>query len=238
MTMSGASSYITAFGSSAIVTSVELTLRTQRHPFNDRRSKAVGWWAAIVGIDTLIGFVILFGLVKSSVIAPNLPDGTSGWLSGIVIGVLGPLALRSPVRKSKFRDTEVAVGITYIYDAVRVFSLYALDERMVRLKRKDVSQIREFWKAARLNPFDLVEELRAHLGEHERMEDDTKQRIGNELTNLLTIPGEDQQFDMLIKLMRRERLKAMMDDFSARSSPGGSKTESRSISEMPPRGHP
>lgn len=219
--MSSVNSYFAALGASTIVTSVELALRNQRHPFNDRRWKAVGWWIVVVAIDALVGFSILFGLVNTSVISPNLPHGASAWGSGVVIGFLGPLALRSPVRKSKLKDTEVPVGITYVYDAARLFSLYALDERMVRLKRKDVSRTRESWKTAGHKPFELVEELRVHVEEHERIDDDARQRIGIELENLLTLPGEDQQFDMLIKLMRRERFKAMMDDFSVRSSSAG-----------------
>ena len=52
----------------AIVTSVELAFRNQRHPFGDRRFKASAWWLFVVLIDAIVGCLMLLGAVAADVV--------------------------------------------------------------------------------------------------------------------------------------------------------------------------
>lgn len=212
-------SYVIAFVTASIATSAELSFRNQRHPFRDKRSKAVCWWCVIAIIDGLVSLAVLAGLTASNVVS-KVPSGSPPFVLGIVVGILGPLALRSPVRKSEVKGQESPVGITYVYDIVRLYSIYALDERMTRLKRRDVSDMRRKWAALGVTAEIVAGEIQAHLKDHDQLADDVKVRVAGEVENALTIPEEDQRLDMLIKIVRKERFRSLIDYFS--SSPGRS----------------
>jgi hypothetical protein len=208
-------SYVSACLAACAVTNVELLYRNQRHPFHDKRMKAVGWWVSVVAIDVLIAGALVAGLIQTNLIQPPTVTNSQVWVTGFLTGLLGPLALRSPIRKKQINEQEVSVGITYVYDIVRLNALYALDERLVRLRRRDVSELRESWKAKGIDPDAIATEIRLHLDDHARLPNESKDRIIDQITNVMTLPYEDDRIDGLIKILRAERFKSLMDDFNA-----------------------
>jgi hypothetical protein len=155
----------------------------------------------------------MVGIVVSHVVG-KLPTDGSPMVLGGVVGLTGPLALRSPVRKSEVKGRESPMGITYLYDVARLYSLYALDERMTRLRRRDVSEMRQNWITLGWTSEVVAEEVSGHLQDYSRLDDALKSRITEEVGNALTLPQEDQRIDSLIKLLRRERFRSLIDHFS------------------------
>lgn len=204
---------------STVVTCVELSYRNQRHPFGDRHFKALLWWVTLVAIDAGIGIAILFGVV--AVKLGNWPNNSlaSGIWLGILIGILGPLGLRSPVKNSNVGNKRAEVGITYVYDLIRLNALFALDERFVRLRRRDVALRREHWKSLGICIDDIVNEFNRHLDDHVRMSTDHREQIREKIRIALTVPDEDTQMNGLIKLMKAERLNSLIDEFDCRVIP-------------------
>lgn len=212
---------VVALGASTtMVTCVELSYRNQRHPFGDRRFKAALWWTVIVVIDTAAGLAILFGILTVKLVGqPEINSAKGIWL-GIILGILGPLALRSPVKKVQIKDKEATVGITYVYDLARVSALAALDERLIRLRRRDVTLRRERWKSNGIDVDEVIVEFGRHIDDHERMSEDRRTEIRSSLANILTVPDDDLRLNGLIKLMKTVRFNALIDEFDSRSSAG------------------
>lgn len=209
-----------AAASAAFVTCVELAYRQQRHPFGDRRHKALAWWAAVVTIDGIISVALLLGLVATDAVA--MPDDKLNSLAkAAVLGILGPLALRSPIRKTKIDGEDEQVGITYIYDKVRYQALYALDERLVRLRRVDVRSIRVRWIAAGVQPQTVADELLRHLEEYRHLPDDIRQQAADATTAALSFPTDEAQLEAIIKILRTYRFRSLIDHFSSYTSPQG-----------------
>lgn len=206
-------------GSSTLVTCVELSYRNQRHPFGDKHFKAVLWWAATVVIDAAVGLAVFVGVVTVKLTDQADIKAASGISLAVTIGVLGPLALRSPVKNSNISNKEAGVGITYVYDLVRLNALFALDERFVRLKRRDVMNRRERWQAQGINIEEILEELNRHIDDHTRMSADRREQIRENIRNVLTVPDEDVQMNGLIKLMKAERFNSLIDEFDERVVP-------------------
>jgi len=200
-----------------VVTSIELLYRNQRHPFGDRMQKAAAWWFCVVALDCAVAGLMLIGLLSSGNLGVNTSHDKRGWLFAALIGVLGPLALRSPIRTSEFQGKDSGVGITFVYDRARLYALYALDERLVRLRRRDVTQMRIEWMRAGLTPSLVAHEIQTHVAEYDRMEDAARERIEAQSRTCLSIPDEDDQMEALIKLLRGERLRSLIDDFSQRT---------------------
>lgn len=212
----------------ALITLVELSYRHQRHPLGDRRSKALGWWLLLALTDASIALGITFGLTEFDVVqlSPNasLPD----WGKGLAIGIIGPLALRSPIRTKEIRSEDAPIGITYIYDIVRLYILFAVDERMVRLRRADVTNMRTRWMNEGLSPIEVADYLRRHIEEHPQLQQHSKEEANESVRQCLTLPAEEQQMDALIKLLRANRFSSVRDHFSVQieaSAKGGAATD-------------
>ena len=199
------------------VTSIELLYRNQRHPFGDRRQKAAAWWFGVVALDCVLAGLMLIGLIKTGSLGLSTTDDSPSWVVAALIGVLGPLALRSPIRKAEVQGRDSSVGITFVYDIARLYALYALDERIVRLRRRDVTQMRTEWIHAGLIPTLIAHEIRAHVAEYNRMDDMSRERIQLQSMTCLSFPDEDDQMEALIKLLRAERLGSLVDEFSLRA---------------------
>lgn len=200
-----------------VVTSVELLYRNQRHPFGDRMQKAAAWWFCVVALDCAVAGLMLIGVLKSGNLGLSTIDNSPRWVIAALIGILGPLALRSPIRTAEVQGKDSGVGITFVYDRARLYALYALDERLVRLRRRDVTQMRNEWVKAGLTPAVVAHEIRAHLAAYDRLDDASRERIEAQSVTCLSFPDEDDQMEALIKLLRGERLRSLVDDFSLRA---------------------
>lgn len=170
----------------------------------------------MVAIDVTIGIAILFGIVSVKLAGSSEIDLAKGIWLGIILGILGPLALRSPVKKTQINNKEATVGITYVYDLARVNALYALDERFVRLKRRDVTLRRERWQSCGIDVDEIASEFNRHIDDHERMAEDRRAEIRASMENILTLPNEDLRMNGLIKLMRTARFTSLIDEFDSR----------------------
>ncbi|GAA5166878.1 hypothetical protein GCM10023321_58710 [Pseudonocardia eucalypti] len=212
------------------VTSMELIFRSQRHPFGDRKMKAVGWWLAVAALDAGVACAMLAGAVGIELVDPATVDHGNELLKALVIGGLGPLALRSPVRKTKVKDQDSTVGMTYVYDIARLYALYALDERYVRLKRNDVRKTRAHWKALGLDSRKVAAAIRRHLTDHDRLDIEKRDAITAGVANSMTLPTEDERLSALIKLINLSRFSALCDELSAyRESADASELEIDSL---------
>jgi hypothetical protein len=204
--------YACAGGGSALVTTIELLFRNQRLPVGDFKMKAVGWWLVVTVIDVLIACVGLFGLVKLGVVDSATEKIDQAWLLGFVAGILGPLALRSPIRESKVDERESLVGMTYIYDAARLRAMYALDDRLLRLRRQDVSKVKEKLKAKGMTVEVLITKTREHVEEHPALTEDRKDDIRSKIALIETVRDDDKQFDGVVKLLREVRFNGLLDE--------------------------
>ncbi len=169
--------YVVSAAAGGSVTCVELSFRSQRHPFGDRRMKAVGWWVTVAALDSGIACAMLAGAVGAKLIDPASANQSNQIIQAILVGALGPLALRSPVRKAKVKEQESTIGITYIYDIARLYGMYALDERFVRLKRNDVQKTRVQWKLRGLDSRKVAVAIRRHLDDHDRLDSERRDEV-------------------------------------------------------------
>jgi hypothetical protein len=171
-------SAVVALGAaSAAVTSVELSYRNQRHPFGDRHFKAFLWWIVVVAVDAGVGIAVFFGVLTVKLAGQANFNAAKGIWLGIIIGVLGPLALRSPVKNSTISNKQTTVGITYVYDLIRLNALLALDERFVRLKRRDVTVRRERWQSCGIGVDEIVDEFQRHIDDYDRLPTERSEQI-------------------------------------------------------------
>ena len=207
---------------SGMVTSIELSYRNQRHPFGDRHFKAFLWWVVVVAVDAGVGVAVLFGVLTVKLAGQENFNTANGVWLGIIVGVLAPLALRSPVKNSTISNKQTTVGITYIYDLIRLNALLALDERFVRLKRRDVTIRRERWQSRGVDVQQVVNEFQRHIDDHVRLPADRREDIRRRVRIILTVPDDEAQMNGLIKLMKSERFNSLIDEFDARRLPSAS----------------
>jgi len=207
-------SYLACVGAAVVATSIELAFRNQRHPFGDKMFKAVGWWLAVAIIDAAVGLLMLAGAVGIQILDPSTVSNTNKILQGIAVGALGPLALRSPVRRTQIQDQEYQVGITYVYDVARLQATYALDERFVRLKRRDVTVKKDAWQGRGLDSSLVAAAIHRHVDDHQRLAVDQQDRVSAVTANSLTLPSEDQRMTALIKLIREARFASLIDELN------------------------
>lgn len=200
----------------AAITLVELSCRNQRHPFGDRRSKALMWWILLVLSDVAIALLIAFGLQEFDVLQLRTDDKLPSWVQGLAVGALGPLALRSPIRTKEIRSEQAPIGITYVYDIVRLYIFFAVDERMVRLRRADVTGLRQRWMRGGTTAIEIAEYLGRHVEEHPQLQAEAKEEASEAIRKCLTLPSEEQQMDALIKLLRARRFSSVRDHFTIR----------------------
>lgn len=208
-------SYLACGSAAVVVTSIELACRNQRHPFGDRKFKAAGWWLAVAIIDVAVALLTLAGAVSIEILDPSVVSNSNKILQGIAVGVFGPLALRSPVRKTQVHDHDTQVGVTYVYDVARLYAAYALDDRFVQLKRRDVVAMKGAWLRRGLDSRLVAAAIQRHLNDHERLEVNQRERVVKAVENSLTLPSEDQCMIALIKLIRQERFASLVDELGS-----------------------
>jgi hypothetical protein len=162
----------------------------------------------------LYGFIAV-GVLRGAGLSLQY-KGASPVLVGAIVGLVGPLALRSQITTKKIAGKESPVGITYIYDVARINALYALDERMVRLRRRDVRQKRHKWLELGLDAEIVAREFIRHVDDHERIPEERRQALKDQAQAALEVRGDEGlRMDGMIKLLRRERFGALIDELDA-----------------------
>ena len=207
--------FIGAGISSAVITVVELVCRNQRHPFGDRLNKALFWWLLLALLDAALAMAIVAGVAEADILALAPEAELPSWWQGVIIGAVGPLALRSPIRTKKIRNEDAPIGVTYVYDIARIYIFFAVDERMVRLRRSDVTDLRVRWITGGVIVADVAEYLRKHVEEHPQLSLEAKEEVSEAVGQCQTLPTEEQQMDGLIKLLRSRRFSAVRDHFTS-----------------------
>lgn len=199
-----------------LVSTVELAFRNQRHPFGDLRNKALWWWIVVAATDAAVAVLVNLGFTGAAGLPKSNAQGNP-LIAAVLVGVLGPLALRSPIRKKEVAGRETGVGITYVYDVIRLASLRALDERLVRLRRLDVDKRCATWTGAGILPEEVWVAIEAHVEEYQQLEPGAREEILSGVAVCQSFPTDAQQMESLIKLMRQNRLQSLIDEFSARA---------------------
>ncbi|MFJ9780651.1 hypothetical protein ACIRSS_13775 [Amycolatopsis sp. NPDC101161] len=168
----------------------------------------------MVLVDYIAASLLMLGYAKVAAVDNVTKGNVSEIVAGLAVGLLGPLALRSPVKRSEVKGKSVSVGFTYLYDVARLNAVFALDERMVRLRRQDLNVIRGRWMAAGLLPAGIAEEVVRHAKEMPSIDEADKKRIGKEVASVLTLPDEEEKFNMLITILRNERFRSIIDHYN------------------------
>jgi hypothetical protein len=194
-----------------VVTNLELAFRSGRHPFGDSKQKALGWWLAVAFIDSCVAALLAAGItaLPASVEIPQAGGGNATLPA--LMGVLGPLALRSPIRRAAIDDRESPIGITYLYDVVRVKALYALDDRMTWLVRSDVRRTCAQLVEAGHSPSALAKVIREHAADHRGLDGTQRDAVEASVSEVLALPPR-LQMSALIKVARKYRFKAVLDN--------------------------
>lgn len=200
-----------------VVTSIELAFRYQRLPLGDDRCKAIWWWITVAIMDMIVGFLVFYGFIAAGILQKyglNINSNKNDPLAvGAVIGLIGPLALRSQVATKKIAGKDSPVGITYVYDVVRINALYALDERMVRLKRRDVRERRYKWITLGLDAEIVAAEFLHHLDDHEHISEDRLEMLKSHISLILDVRDDESvRLDAIIKFLKKERFGALVDE--------------------------
>ena len=192
--MSGAF-YVAAGLAAAVTSTAQLLADHGRLPYGNNSLRAIGWWLLILALDGLVAVGATRGIVP---IADMGTVNASGAARAVLVGVLAPLALRSPIRKASVAGSPEPVGVTYVYDVVRIRLEWALDERMTRLRRVDSkTAIKALadkgWTGRTLGP-----EIIRHVKSRRKMEPDSVSAIIQSVYSSQTLPTEPEQLEGLV----------------------------------------
>jgi hypothetical protein len=193
-------------------TSFELANKHGRHPFGDRR--AFGWWFLIGLADAVIAALALAGGIASTGTDGLAALGILGW---VVIGVLIPLGLRSPVRKVRVGAQLEAVGLTEYYDRFRIKCDRRLDDRITSMRRDDRLKVQAKVEANGWSPDRVAALIPKHLKELRSRSATEQARIEKSVTSALSFPNENERLDGLLKIMFDEGLRSLIDEIRSGS---------------------
>jgi hypothetical protein len=206
--------YIAACLVAVLVTSILLGQKYGRHPFGDEKSKAVGWWAGVALLDAAVAALLTTGAF--AVVSLEELRHSAGFVRGALMGLFGPLAFRSPVRRVTIDGRPENVGATYIYDRVRIRLDRGLDERITRLRRADLNKLTD--KVAELGWDDLA--LRGRLEEHidalKNLRPGDRARLRQKISAVMTVPPGDRMRGLL-RIALDERFTGVIDDIKSTS---------------------
>lgn len=213
--------FLAAMATAFLMTSFILARQNERHPFGDSRFRAIWWWLGILILDVLVALIVVFaafGHKKISGLTQTFPDlhGTPAAIRGAVVGVLAPLAVRSPVRTTSIRGRKEPIGFTYVYDLIRVPMEQRLDERITRLRRGDREKVMSALTSQGWDPPSLRGSIELHVDDLRLPAPEDRIRIRTSLKSAMTLPEEPKQMLALVKVMLAEHFTGLVDECKKR----------------------
>jgi hypothetical protein len=197
--------WVAALGG-AVVTCVQLAVLHQIAPWGGHKWKALRWWVAVAALDAGIGaLAVLF--------ASHAGGGGAGAVAGwVIIGVLVPLGLRSPVwRKRTVRRLEIEPGLTVVYDVVRGWMCYGLDIRMRGIERDRRHGICTRITANEWGASALLAAAEDCINEMRTMTPDQRTAAKADFYLQFTHDSDQPRVEGLIDVLRRHRLSNVLD---------------------------
>jgi hypothetical protein len=193
-----------------LVTVAELAWEHGRLPYGRGSGTAIYLWMAIIGLDVLVAVGVVTTVLTVEIGAPDV----GGNVGAAFIGLLAPLGLRSPVRRANVSGSEQEVGITYVYDVARYRLDWALDERMTRLRRRDITRVVAKCVAAGVDSVDLARRIRSHVDERRKLGEAEAAEINAGVSASLTLPTEGNRIEGLVNVLYRNRLRGLLSDLT------------------------
>lgn len=206
----GCAEILAAFVAALVATSAELRWEHDRFPVGTSAGSAFGFWALLVAIDGVVAVLAVLTVLDVQVDV----QGAEGIFRAAVVGLVGPLGLRSPVRRASVGGTQQSVGVTYVYDLLRYRVDWVLDERMTRLRRRDVAQSSNALISRGLLSKDAADLVSRHIRSRRRLTPVEMQDIQDGLEASLTLPSEDDRMEALVNVLHRHRLHGILKELS------------------------
>jgi hypothetical protein len=215
----GAFRFVVAGVTGFVVTCMQLRVVHEHWPLRSYGQKAPRWWRV-----KSIGWWLSIGVLDASVavggvaVASRTGSGSAGDLVGwFGIGMLAPLGLRSPVRKSReVFDKELSPGVTYVYDVGRHWLASGLDEHMTNVRRwyrQSVSRqvVGQGWSYG-----TLLAAIEQHCIDRRQKGDAERAKI-NQSAYLAYDPTEDLEgINGLVRVLMVEKLHGLLADVRQR----------------------
>jgi hypothetical protein len=147
-------------------------------------------------------------------------NGLGGIARAIAIGILGPLAIRSPIREVDIGGKPEKVGLTKVYDRIWIYCDRRLDGQITLLRRKDREAILKDVQHQGWDPQRLAQRIEEHVGELRSLAKPEQELIIEGTMKALSLPTDVKQLLALIKVMLDERLDSLVREVR-KNRPGG-----------------
>jgi hypothetical protein len=206
--------YVIACATAGVVSWIDLLTEHRRHPFGDWRT--IRWWFPIVVLDMSVAAALVAGghvRIDTSDAATTTVTGT--WF---LAGALGPLGLRRPIVRvpaswQRYWGGKQRVGLTYVYDFVRIWLDQALDDAVGTLRRHDKKVIVSEVFANEWAPIDMACQVWDHVEELHTLETFDRQAIAVRLTAALDSPPSDEKAaSAILAIIFEWRFRSLIDD--------------------------
>lgn len=205
----GVLAYVAALAAAGVVTSTVLWYKHGRNPFGDH-GVALRWWAAVVAIDGIVAALLLTG--SFTLVSLGQLSGLNGFVRALAIGILGPLAVRSPIREVNIGGKPEKVGLTKIYDRIWIFCDRRLDGQVTLLRRKDRQIVLEDVQRQGWDPAGLAQRIEEHVTELRSLTNPERESIVEQVEKALTFPTDVKCLLALIKVMLDGRLDSLVGE--------------------------
>lgn len=204
----GVTAFAIAVAVAVLFTSFQLWRSYQRLPFGDEKNKAVGWWLFVVTVDGVVAALAVAGAFTVSGLDQG---GLEGVARPVVVGLLAPLALRSPVWRAQIKGQVRDVGLTYVYDVVRIGGLQALDDRIANLRRTARKALVDQLLFCGWTPTAVRGRIERHLNDLPNWDPREVAEIRRRLRGLAALAEDRTRLDGLLALLQEKGLTGLID---------------------------
>ncbi len=192
------------------ISSFLLIREHRRHPFGDARERALGWWCGLLLLDAAVAALLLTGALK---LDPSTQlDEIKGPLRALVLGVLGPLAFRSPIREKDIKHRTEGVGITFLYDVIRIAMDRRLEDRIIHLRRGDRERVYTGSQKLAWDSVSFRGRIEEHLDELRSRDKGEMEKLQASVRAAMTSDDETLRTRTLITISIREGFRALLSD--------------------------
>jgi cysteine sulfinate desulfinase/cysteine desulfurase-like protein len=140
-----------------------------------------------------------------------------GVIRAAIVGLLAPLALRSPIRSAQIGGTTQPVGVTYVYDSVRYYIDSALDERMTRLRRRDTSARVATLVGCGWTSELMIGDIYKHMANRRKLRPEYEVEVRQRIESSRTLPNEGDRLEGIVNVLMTNRFVGVLDDLCSRS---------------------